>query len=85
MSASLNLSGGAFVVDSTVLTPQAKTLLDQAAEVMREYPEENIRIHGHTDSTGSHESNLALSERRANTAYDYLVDELGLAPPQGSR
>jgi uncharacterized repeat protein (TIGR01451 family) len=79
-SISLNLSGGAFVVDSTVLTPQAKSLLSQAAEIMREHPDEIIQIQGHTDSVGSSEHNLVLSEGRAQSAFDYLVDVLGLEP-----
>jgi len=78
-SVSLNLSGGAFVVNSTVLTDQAKSLLDQAAEIMREHPDEVIQIHGHTDSVGTKVSNQLLSEGRANAAFEYLVNVLGLA------
>lgn len=77
-SVSLNLSGGAFVVNSTELTPQAKSLLNEAAEIMREHPDEIIQIHGHTDSAGTPEHNQALSEGRAQAAFDYLVDFLGL-------
>jgi uncharacterized repeat protein (TIGR01451 family) len=79
-SVSLNLSGGAFLVNSTVLSSQAKSLLSDAAEIMREHPDEVIQIHGHTDSVGSHASNQVLSEGRADSAYDYLVGVLGLAP-----
>jgi len=75
---SLNLSGGAFVVNSTKLTDQAKSLLSQAAEIMREHPEEIIQIQGHTDSVGTEVSNQILSKGRANAAYEYLVDVLGL-------
>ena len=77
-SVSLNLSGGAFVVNSTVLTGQAKSLLSQAAEIMSEHPDEIIQIHGHTDSVGPHSNNQALSEGRANSAYEFLVNVLGL-------
>jgi hypothetical protein len=53
-------------------------LLTEAAEIMREHPDEIIRINGHTDSTGTSEDNQSLSERRANSAFDYLVQTLGL-------
>jgi uncharacterized repeat protein (TIGR01451 family) len=77
-SVSLKLAGGAFVVNSSELTDQAKMLLTEAAEIMREHPDEIIRINGHTDSTGTSEDNQSLSERRANSAFDYLVQTLGL-------
>ena len=79
-SVSLKLSGGAFVVNSYELTDQAKSLLAESAEIMREHPDEVVQIHGHTDSVGTRVSNQALSERRARSAYNYLIDVLGLAP-----
>jgi outer membrane protein OmpA-like peptidoglycan-associated protein len=78
-SVSLNLSGGSFVVNSAELTEQARSLLAESAEIMRQHPDEVVQIHGHTDSVGTSESNQALSERRARSAYKYLVDVLGLS------
>lgn len=75
---SLNLSGGAFVVNSAVLTDQAKKLLGETAEILRVHPDEVVQINGHTDSNGSREHNLELSERRARAAFDYLVNVHGL-------
>ena len=78
-SVSLKLSGGAFVVNSSELTDQAKSLLAESAGIMRQHPDEIVQIHGHTDSVGTSERNQALSERRARSAYKYLVNVLGLA------
>lgn len=77
-SISLELRGGAFAVGSHELTGEAKRLLTDAATVMREHPDETIRINGHTDATGSRADNQQLSEARANAAYAFLIGELGL-------
>ena len=47
--------------------------LDQFAQVMREYPKTAILIQGYTDSTGSEEHNLALSQRRAQAVFNHLA------------
>ncbi|MCP5091085.1 MAG: OmpA family protein, partial [Gammaproteobacteria bacterium] len=74
----LELRGGAFGVNSHDLTSQAKQLLTDAARIMREHPDETISIAGHTDSIGARTDNQNLSERRANAAFAYLVNELQL-------
>lgn len=76
----LKLAGGAFIVNSSELTEQARLLLSEAAVLMREHPDEIIQINGHTDSTGTNADNQLLSERRAKAAFDYLVQDQGLAP-----
>ena len=75
---SLDLRGGAFLVNSSTLTVEAKELLADAAVPMREHPDEIIRIYGHTDSSGSSEHNQNLSEARAGAAFEYLISDLGL-------
>lgn len=79
-SISVELRGGAFAVGSHELTGQAKRLLADAAKIMREHPDETIHINGHTDATGNRADNQALSEGRANAAYEYLTRELALPP-----
>ena len=76
----LKLSGGAFVSGSDELTDQAKNLLGETAEVMRAHPDEIVQINGHTDSDGSDEYNVDLSEKRAMAAFKYLVNVQELPP-----
>ncbi|MBT8110118.1 MAG: right-handed parallel beta-helix repeat-containing protein [Gammaproteobacteria bacterium] len=81
-SISLNLAGGAFISGSHALTNAAKGLLSDTAEAIRAYPDEIVVISGHTDSVGTAESNMALAERRARAAYDYLRKEESLPEEQ---
>jgi outer membrane protein OmpA-like peptidoglycan-associated protein len=62
-----------FAIDSAVLSPASKASLDDFAEVMRAYPQTAILIQGYTDSSGSEEYNLRLSERRAESVYRHLA------------
>lgn len=70
---SLNLSSGAFKTDSDELTGDAKAILKDAAQKIRQYPNELITIDGHSDNIGDATYNMELSERRANAALEYLV------------
>ena len=62
-----------FDFDKYVLTPQSMMILDEKAAWLREHPEARVLIEGHTDERGSNEYNLALGDRRSNSAKDYLV------------
>lgn len=62
-----------FENDSAVLTPEGQTAVAKAAEILRANPTVMVRIEGHTDSTGSAESNLTLSQARAQTVMDSLI------------
>lgn len=64
-----------FDFNSAALTAASKNNLDKLSEVMTQYPDTNINVYGHTDSKGSDEYNLALSERRANSVISYLVSK----------
>lgn len=66
-------SGLLFGFDSSALQPNAKDNLTQLAASLKEYPDSDIVIVGHTDSSGSEEYNLALSNRRSDAAKSYLV------------
>jgi outer membrane protein OmpA-like peptidoglycan-associated protein len=61
-----------FPIDSATLSSQSKGDLDDFAQVMNEYAKSAILIQGHTDSTGSEEYNMRLSERRAQAVYNHL-------------
>lgn len=67
-----------FEFDSAVLLPEARSTLESHAEFLRRNPQTTIVIEGHCDERGTVEYNLALGERRAGAAYDYLVS-LGIA------
>lgn len=62
-----------FAVDSSTPSSRSKTDLDDFARVMNEYSKSAILIQGHTDSTGSEEYNMRLSERRAQAVYNHLL------------
>ena len=70
---SLELTGEAFESGSDRLSDRAQEVMSQAAEVLREHPDERILIEGHTDDVGQPAYNLELSRRRAQAALDYLV------------
>jgi outer membrane protein OmpA-like peptidoglycan-associated protein len=61
-----------FDTSKSTLTPAAKANLDKLVPVFNQYPDTNIQIFGYTDSTGSAEFNLRLSEQRAISVEKYL-------------
>ena len=67
-----------FAYDSAEIDASSRRVLDQNAEVLRRNPNWVITIEGHCDERGTAEYNLALGERRAVAARQYLED-LGLA------
>ncbi len=66
-----------FAYDSALLDPAGRRVLDANADVLRSNPTWIITIEGHCDERGTAEYNLALGERRALAARQYLI-ELGL-------
>ena len=66
-------SGITFAHDQSNIQPQFQPVLDQIAQTLASYPSTMIDIHGHTDSTGTHAYNQALSERRAQSVAAYLA------------
>jgi peptidoglycan-associated lipoprotein len=70
-----------FDYDSAELTEQAKGLLREKAAWLQANPADTVTIEGHCDERGTTVYNLALGERRAKAARNYLVD-LGVS---GSR
>ena len=64
-----------FGFDRTDLSAEAKSNLDKLVVVLNEYIDTNIEIQGHTDDKGTETYNQTLSERRAKTVSDYLVNK----------
>ena len=62
-----------FDVDRWEVKPQFHSVLDDVARTLGGYNQTYIDVLGHTDTTGSHEHNQLLSERRAGAVADYLA------------
>jgi len=56
------------------LMPQSKEILQNVVELLKAYPKNKILVEGHTDSVGSDEYNLKLSQLRANEVKKFLVE-----------
>jgi peptidoglycan-associated lipoprotein len=62
-----------FGLDQYDIDPQARIILDNQADWLQRYPNVRITIEGHCDERGTREYNLALGDRRANAAKNYLA------------
>jgi peptidoglycan-associated lipoprotein len=67
-----------FDYDQYDLTPEAIEILKKTGKFLAKNPAINIRIEGNCDERGTPEYNLALGERRANIARQYLIN-LGIS------
>jgi peptidoglycan-associated lipoprotein len=67
------LSDAYFDFDSYALSSEAKGTLEQNAKELKRVTATNVTIEGHCDERGTKAYNLALGEKRANAAKDYLV------------
>ncbi len=67
-----------FDFDKYNLRPDAKAALDADFKLLQDFPDAAVRIEGNCDERGTVEYNLALGEKRARAAMDYLVG-LGIA------
>lgn len=67
---------------SAELTPQAISMLDRLGEALASNQLANyrFRIEGHTDTVGSKDYNLGLSDRRAQAVVVYIRDKFGIDP-----
>lgn len=64
-----------FAFDSSELRPGAEYELNQVAATLNENPEIRVTIAGHTDSIGSNQYNLGLSQERADSVASYLMSQ----------
>lgn len=67
-----------FAFDSFELTPESRDVLNAKADALKKYSLFNIIIEGHCDERGTSEYNLALGERRAKAAQQFL-NQLGIS------
>lgn len=68
------LRGVNFDFNSADIRPEARPVLDQAAQILKANRNVEVRVEGHTDSVGTPEYNQALSLRRAESVFRYLVN-----------
>lgn len=68
-----------FAFDSAVLKPNAKEKIDKAVAHIQKMSDETFELLGHTDSIGTEEYNLGLSQRRADAVRNAMI-KLGVAP-----
>lgn len=63
-----------FAFDSSTIEGDQITRIEKNAEFLRENPKVHVRIEGNCDPRGTQEYNLALGERRAQSAKKYLIN-----------
>lgn len=68
-----------FDINSDKIKPESKGAISDIAKVLKENPDVRIRIDGHTDSDGDDSKNLDLSERRATSVKNMLIQEYAIA------
>ena len=68
----------AFANNSSQLKPSTITDIQRLADFMKEYTNTNVVIEGHSSATGSADYNLMLSQKRANSVKDVLVNKFNI-------
>jgi OOP family OmpA-OmpF porin len=71
---SITLEGVTFEVNSADLTAESRPVLERVAADLKKYPQLRVELEGHTDASGADRYNLQLSERRAQSVRDYLIN-----------
>jgi outer membrane protein OmpA-like peptidoglycan-associated protein len=69
------IPGIEFDLGKATIRPKSKGTLNEAADVLKEFPSLRIQIQGHTDNVGTREKNVKLSGERAESVKQYLVDQ----------
>jgi len=64
-----------FDLDSSAIRPDGQKTLQRQAQWLNRYPQYTITVEGHSDERGTREYNLALGQRRAVSARDYLAGQ----------
>jgi len=63
-----------FAFDKSTLTEEARVILKRKATWLKNHPDAKVIVEGHCDERGTEEYNLALGDRRAKSAKNFLVD-----------
>jgi len=73
-------SGINFDTNKYSITEQSRVTLDKMYNLLLEFPDTNVLIIGHTDSTGSDTYNMTLSQKRAEAVTGYFVNNKSMSP-----
>ena len=65
-----------FEINKSIILPVSYPFLNELASAIKDNPEYNVSIIGHTDNVGSEQSNQTLSEKRAEEVKNFLIKEL---------
>ncbi len=68
------IEGIYFDTAKDTIKKKSRKKLDEAVEVLKKFPDLKIRVNGHTDNQGGHDYNVDLSQRRADSVKQYMVD-----------
>jgi outer membrane protein OmpA-like peptidoglycan-associated protein len=72
-------SGVHFETEKYNITSDSEVMLTKLANILKEYPDTNVLVVGHTDSSGAASYNMTLSEKRAYAVTNYFVQSKGLS------
>lgn len=73
------LEGVTFETNKATITPESSQILRSALKTLTTYPEIQVEISGHTDNVGSKKANTKLSQKRADSVREWLI-ERGIDP-----
>ncbi len=68
-------SGILYATNSSTLNTTSRESLNKFAQSLLDNPDTDVQVYGHTDSTGSDAINNPLSQKRAESVYNYLVSK----------
>ncbi|MGD9308171.1 MAG: OmpA family protein [Desulfosarcina sp.] len=76
----IRLKAMQFPVGKSVIMPENYNLLSQVQKAIRTFDDPRVIVEGHTDTTGSNEVNMLLSQQRAEAVRDYMIANQTLPP-----
>jgi len=69
---------GEFDIDQAVIRTESRDEIARVGDFMKKYPTTTAVIEGHTDNVGTYNHNMELSQRRAESVVNHLVDQFGI-------
>lgn len=70
----ITLEGIEFDVNKATIRPSSEVELQKALKTLQNHPEVEVEVRGHTDNSGKHDKNVKLSEDRAKSVRQWLID-----------